>query len=280
MPKFAGWEYNIHIMGLADRLKAYQTEQAGHQAAEAEAARRALAQAQQQRLQTFTFEQQRLAAEELAKRALVAQLEPLLEVVGAREQLEEARKIWGGGQVDSTSVLTRSATLSLALRYRRLGYEEHRRDDSEADIHQHIGSSISYIETGLIVHTAMIEGIPLVWAAYGSRQLESSGFSEGGHSYSGFGEGPFKNESVTKPEQFALDKSSIAQRILENQLFTLLSGQPIPSTLNAQSRNKILADEFTSLKNPTAYRKGFEKLISQFNDPGNPSQPLYRRILG
>lgn len=102
LPKFAGWEYNMHIMGLADRLKAYRAEQASRQSTEAEAARKASQDAKKKLQLAAVSEQQRLQEVAEQHRKRFQPFEDLLDESGATEHLQAIRRHWKNfGQIDT-----------------------------------------------------------------------------------------------------------------------------------------------------------------------------------
>lgn len=104
-------------MGLAERIVQAQAEaKAREQAAKLEAQRK-LQEEKDMELHVKAMAAQR---KEARKASLIVELHPFLEAVGARDQLEEIRKVWGFGNVDSQPELLETTTyscLALSLRH-------------------------------------------------------------------------------------------------------------------------------------------------------------------
>ena len=96
MPKFAGWEYNMHIMGLADRIKQVGEELALAEASKAEAAKRQALSISAQRLRTQELIEKDLGLQNEAKNELAL----LLDNFRVRSLLNQVIRIWGGGYFD------------------------------------------------------------------------------------------------------------------------------------------------------------------------------------
>ena len=100
-------------MGLSERIKQYQ-QQKLEEAKDLEKLN--VAQLSAEARERLDSDKQSIKFEEKRKAELVASLAPVLEVVSARTQLLEVRKVWGVGSIDPASRI-RGDSLDLGLRY-------------------------------------------------------------------------------------------------------------------------------------------------------------------
>lgn len=269
-------------MGLVERIAQAKAEAAANKQATRLETQRKLQVAEAANLQVQALAVQQEADRKVALSTLIAKLSPLLEVVGAKENLEEVKAIWKVGVIDSTpQLMSESPTPSvgLALRHRFVDIEpieKYGGDDGGSWYEGQIGTTICQREVALFIITSQIENIPTLQTYYGSRMIDRSTFDRS-HCYCSFsGATDFQYYNKTNPEQFQVSDPEQAKLLLENQLFKVLNGIPEPVRMQETAREAINKDSFASLYPAQSYYRSLMKSIRSIQP--ETSIPWYKKL--
>lgn len=254
-------------------------------------AQRKLQEAEDARLKAQDIVTQRLTQQktdrEAAINALVTKLSPLLEVVGARDQLEEVKVIWKVGTIDPVPlVISESPTpsIGLALRHKhiRLGqnYDRGRNIwDNDTWVGQepdkHTSSYLQLVEDAVFVVTGQEEDISTLQTYSGSKALTYTSFPG---SYEG-GAWEFQYFAQAQPEQFQINDPDYAKRLLENQLVHVLVGFKPSLDWQEKMETEIARDKFLSRPDAQGYYRSLMKSIGALQPQPENSVPWYKRLL-
>ncbi|MDD5147669.1 MAG: hypothetical protein PHV63_03945 [Candidatus Daviesbacteria bacterium] len=275
-------------MRLAERLAQTEAEAATREQTTMLEVQRQLQVAEAARLKDEAEITQRVAQREADRRtalnALVTKLSPLLEIVGARDQLEEARKFWKTGVIDPTPQLifgSSTPSLSLALRHRYITLGLHidrggpiwdydRYVGHEPD--KHTGSYLQLYEDAIFVVVNESEDIPTIQAYSGSQALTYRTFPGSFES----GSWEFRYFAQAKPEQFQITNPDQARKLLEDQLFHVLQGFKPPLDWQEKVEAEIAGDKFLSPR----YAQDYYSSLLRSTSGRQPkiSIPWYRRL--
>lgn len=280
------------MSSLTERLTQAQSE-AAKKSAEEEAIRVSSEQIARQAAQQVVIEAQKKVQEAVRQEQgrvaiLIAKLSPLLDTIGARDQLEEVRGIWKIGTIDpAPQLLSESPTpsIGLALRHKFVDVEPNLRQTMVADGEDpwvHYSSGLHLREVVLFVITGQGENRPTIQTSYGLRSLTYANFTSSagqgikGGEYHNLNPG-FHNIAVAGPEQFQIADPENARSLLENQLFGVLQRASQPLQMQENARVKIARDQFTSLPPAQSYYRSLMKSIRDVQP--ETSVPWYKRLL-
>jgi hypothetical protein len=187
------------------------------------------------------------------KAAITTSLTPLLDVVNAREQLEQVQKVWTVGAIDQTPQvipyhgafvsdwpphpITNGPFVGLALRYRFTDFkEEHDPGNPSDGIPSRYNFSVHPSEAALYVLVGEHSGLSFVTSLYGKRQLEK------GHGDLGeYMDGRYYDRSEKTAEIFPNDPIK-SRQVLRDQLFEISTNATLPLALEKQAREKTPKD--------------------------------------
>lgn len=260
------------MSSLAERLTQAQSE-AAKKIAEEEAIRISSEQAARQATQQANIEAQKKIQEATRQEqervaALIASLSPLLDSVGARDQLEEVRRIWKVGTIDpSPQLISESPTPSvgLALRHKTIDLELHYQQWMVADGEDgtvHNSSSICLREAALFIIVGQEEGHHNVRTSYAFKNLSDAPFSRYGKVCEYTTLDPKLHPlAQIGPEQFQVADPEHAKTLLENQLLSLLLRTEQPLQSQERMKAEIAKDPFTSLPPAQSYCRSLMRSI-------------------
>lgn len=250
------------MSSLAERIAHANAEAAARERAAYQEAQRKYQEKEAARLQAVAIATQQ---EEIRKAALVAELSPLLEVVGAKEQLEEVRKVWGVGIVDTQPKLEYNR-LHLGIRFRFVDSEKVYGNWGEDLTVYHASSTVWEREASLVVAVGIHsyqEINPSISSSYGLSNI-SVIYGRMSGTYRDI----VRSLSHAEPETIPIADPYKAKRILEDQLFKIIFSSPSPLELEREAREEINKDPL--IPQQVKYR----------HYPGlRSSLPWYKRLL-
>lgn len=275
-------------MGLAERISQTQAEtRIKAQEAKEEAERKS------QEAEKLKLLETALAIEREIERktAHITQLASLIEVVGAKKQLEEVQKAWKAGTIDDVpsfhlydkSFDTKSfvydkhmsrypltnldhVCMALALRYRYAAFGAAYGGWDNGDggivgnVDERVGTYIYEQEVALFVITRLSSGTPFVCAGYGEFNLGVTYYGGGTAS----SRKPYKSSLLricTEPETIFPENPNLSRAILEKQLFEVCTKISNPLDLEKDAKALIDTDPyflgFKNFKSPPWYKRFF-----------------------
>lgn len=203
--------------------------------------------------------------------AFVAVLTSLLDVVGAREHLEEVRKVWGCGEIDDAPKLLLDQTrevlpssMGIALKYRFFDTSDWHLGGGEDTIPNNPdGTDLYKAEVALIVATQIISGLPSVLTSWRYRHLEGTRYT---HNFYRKGKRDFDAEPISSfyyycnwglinpdgrlghqtigPDQIFPENSDFSKDILEKQLIRMCTERSNPLELESDARLRIASNDY------------------------------------
>ena len=226
-------------MGLAERISQAKVEAASRERVVRQEAQLKFKEAESARLQAQTIATQQ---EETKIALLIVELSPLLEVVAAREQLEEVRKVWGVGTVDTQPHLIhdrgmpspRHDRLDLSIRFRFANVEQIFGNYGENMDVYHSGSIFYETEASITVSVEKHQDLdPSVGSSYRLKAVNTP-----------LGRDKNRELLVAEQEPFPIDDPNKAKKILEDQLFKITFGSIPPLELEIKAREEISRDPY------------------------------------
>lgn len=191
---------------------------------------------------------------------LIAEMSPLLKVVGVRENLEEIRKIWGVGIVDTEPELLKGKdpfwipTLALGIRFRFNDLEELSINVNQwgpgRASYYHNASVLYKKEAAIVVTVTKYHNMMSFFGTrkvdaepklYGSK-YEHEGLKE--RWYSRALDRNYEIISISSKATFSEDVPVQAKKELEEQLFQLVLHTESPMILAAKARDRISQDGY------------------------------------
>lgn len=270
---------------LTERLAQAQAE-AAKEIAEKEAIRIRSEQIAHQSAQQATLEAQK-KMQEVARQeqervaALIANLSPLLDTVGARDQLEEVRGIWKVGTIDPAPSLIfdpPTPSIRLALKHKIVDLSSHW-NLTEYDGNVHGSSTISLKQVELFIVAGQAEGYRTIQTGLAFRYLQYTDFTKSGINGMTYTTLDPRLHFLAQagPEQFQTADLVHAKTLLQDQLFgLLLNTHHHPLRWQERASIAIAEDEFTSQPPAQNYYRALMKSIGDVQPA--ISVPLYRRL--
>lgn len=230
------------MSSLAERLTRARAEAAEREQAAYQEAQRKSQEAEATRLQAQTIATQQ---KETERALLIAELSPLLEVVGAKEQLEEVRKVWGVGIVDTQPYLKYNR-LHLGIRFRFADLEIISGNRGE-DLHVYHHASI-LCETEASITISVGQQLDAardssVGSSYDLTAVKKTHYGNPIHDSTLWGYRG-RGLSTAEPEPFPINDPGKARKILEDQIFKITFRSVPPLELKREGRERITKDPY------------------------------------
>lgn len=282
-------------MGLAERLTQAAAEASARENAAALEAQQKLLAEEAGRLKANFDVTQQISQQEAVEKAridaLMVKLTPLLEVVGARNQLEEARQFWKTGIIDPSPQLSPYMTIpqiQLALRHRYVtmtksySLPEYEWDGAYSDRMiqtspgKHTSSYLQLCEDTVAVIAYQHEDTSSVHAYSGSQALTYRSFPGSDES----GGWKFRYFVQTKPEQFQITNPDQAKKLLEDQLAHVLQGFKPYLDWQEKIGAEIAGDQFLSQPYALDYYHSLLKSTAGRSSrlPTSSATPWYKKL--
>lgn len=284
LPKFAGWEYNMHIMSLADRVAEIEAYENSKRARESEVAKKAQEKSRA-KAQAENIEKQK-AIEANTKSFL-----PLLDVItDTRGLIEEVQQIWSIGKIHESRHINEfpsqsSASISLSHAFLELVPLYRGTRDEGTDIGPRTGARIfqSGVSLSISVHTSGSgTGRPHAIVSYDKYKKTNGVYFPQRIGYSRqtakepWGPPASTNDRIGQPLVYGLKWIDIiiedpkrTRDGVEYQLAKILSLVGSPSEYERLGRERIAEDPFV----PRDVKR-------QLQPNPHTALPWYRRILG